>query len=169
MDLGATLCTPRKPKCVLCPLNTMCRAHALKIEDRLPRRIKAKAKPVRRAVAFFALNHKGDVFLRRRMKKGLLGGMMEIPSSAWREEEGPGWRSLAKEAPTPARWKRLPGLVRHVFSHFELEMTVAVAHLTQPLKGSWVPLSRLHKEALPSVMRKIVRHAAEAGIITTPF
>jgi A/G-specific adenine glycosylase len=165
MDLGATICTPRKPKCALCPWNKACRAHALGLEKKLPRRIKALAKPVRRAIAFFALNDKGEVLLRQRPKKGLLGGMMEIPSSAWREAAMPKLKAAAKEAPVPANWRLLPGFARHVFSHFAFEVAVAVARIARPAKGHWVPLARLDREALPSVMRKIVRHAAEAGIV----
>jgi len=164
MDLGATICTPRNPKCDLCPLYKNCRARALGIADQLPRRVKAKAKPVRRAVAFFAVDDKGRVLVRRRDKGGLLGGMIEIPGSEWREGALPELSSVQKEAPLKTRWKLLPGHIRHVFSHFELELAVALGRVGQVAAGKnskWVPPERLDAEALPSVMRKIVRHAID--------
>jgi A/G-specific adenine glycosylase len=159
MDLGATICTPRNPKCGLCPWANACRARAENSAETLPRRTKAKARPVRRGVAFVLLNKKNEIFLRERPKTGLLSGMMEVPSSAWREGDMPMLPQARKEAPTQGKWTLLPGMVRHVFSHFELELTVAVGTSSRPVKGTWVPLDRLDNEALPSVMRKIVRHA----------
>jgi A/G-specific adenine glycosylase len=162
MDLGATICTPRHPKCDLCPWHASCRARALGIEDRLPRRSKVRAKPVRRAIAFALFDAKGRILLRQRPASGLLGSMMEIPSSAWREGEMPDLARMRREAPAAVRWRLLPGLVKHVFSHFELELTVAVGETAKPVKGRWVAQDRLADEALPSVMRKIARHALEA-------
>ena len=165
MDLGATICTPRNPKCGLCPLNKSCRAHVLGIEDKLPRRVKTKTKPVRRAIAFFLVNKKGDVLLRQRPRQGLLGGMMEIPGSAWREGNLPDLADVLDEAPVRIKWRLLPGTVRHVFSHFELEVRVAAGKIGRPAtvkNGQWIPASRLDEEALPSVMRKIADHARRA-------
>src|SRR5579885_2301985 len=87
MDLGATLCTPRKPRCVLCPWREECRARALGVAENLPRRRAAAARPVRRGVAFWAVREDGAVLLRRRPEAGLLGGMMEVPSTPWRAAE----------------------------------------------------------------------------------
>jgi A/G-specific adenine glycosylase len=161
MDLGATICTPRNPKCGLCPLNASCRARALDIAETLPVRLKAKAKPVRRAIAFYLTDGKGRVLLRRRAKTGLLGGMMEIPSSSWREEKMPALAAVSKEAPAKTKWTLLPGNVRHVFSHFELEIGIAVASAANAKieNGRWVSAARLDSEALPSVMRKIAKYA----------
>ncbi len=165
MDLGATICTPRNPKCLLCPWQNVCKAHALGIEGDLPRRIKVKAKPVRRAIAFFLINKSGHVFLRQRAREGLLGGMMEIPSSAWREEKMPDLPAVLGEAPAKADWRLLKGKVRHIFTHFELELGVAVGSANiQGRKGNkWVRPGGLGDEALPSVMHKIIRHAV-AGV-----
>ncbi len=87
---------------------------------------------------------------------------MEVPSSAWLESAMPTLAKVKKEAPAPVRWRMLNGRVKHVFSHFELELTVAVGSLSRPLKGRWVSSGRLSSEALPSVMRKILRHAMES-------
>lgn len=165
MDLGATICTPQNPKCDLCPWRQSCRAHALGIQAKLPRRMKAKIKPVRRAIAFVAFNKRGEILLRQRPKDGLLGNMMEVPSSVWLEGPMPDLAAAAQEAPLSLDWTLLPGKVRHIFSHFELEIGVAVARLTKNPKtspGLWVPFDKLHEEALPSIMRKIINHAEKA-------
>jgi A/G-specific adenine glycosylase len=159
MDLGATVCTPRSPKCDLCPWRVECRARAKGVQETLPRRIKKKAKPVRRAFAFVLFNGKGEVLLRRRPPKGLLAAMMEVPSSPWREGTLPGLADSLKYAPSVEKWKLCHGLVRHVFTHFTFEIAVATAVTKKKPKGHWVGLQKLEGEALPSVMKKIVKHA----------
>jgi len=159
MDLGATVCTPRSPKCVLCPWNGACLAKAEGVQDSLPRRAATKAKPVRRAIAFVLINGKGDIYLRRRPSKGLLAGMTEVPSSPWREGPMPALDEILAFAPHQEKWKLLPGAVRHVFSHFTLEVAVAVAATKKKKSGLWVAPQKLGGEALPSVMRKIAAFA----------
>src|SRR3954469_14784720 len=122
MDLGATVCTPRKPLCVICPLGGGCRALKLGIAETLPRRSPKAEKPTRRGLAFVLARKDGAILLRKRPPKGLLGGMDEVPSSAWREGKFLASQALA-EAPVPARWQILDGLVRHTFTHFHLELT----------------------------------------------
>lgn len=161
MDLGATICTPRKPKCAICPLVNACQARRMGIQDELPRRAPKAEKPTRYGMAFLLQRNDGAILLRRREEKGLLGGMMEVPSSEWlnsRQDE----EELLTAAPGKADWLILPGLVRHTFTHFHLELQVAVAGVRGPARGiagSFVALDALGGEALPSVMRKIVDHA----------
>jgi A/G-specific adenine glycosylase len=165
MDLGATVCTPRNPRCVICPLMMDCRARAQGLAEELPRRAPKQEKPTRRGLAFVLLRRDdGAVLLRKRVSKGLLGGMDEVPSSAWREDR----LALAdalKEAPVPAKWKVLDGQVRHTFTHFQLELTVAratatTARLVRLAPGSsWVGLDQMASRALPTVMRKVIEHA----------
>jgi A/G-specific adenine glycosylase len=161
MDLGATICTPRKPKCVLCPLLQHCRARELGIQDELPRRSAKAEKPTRYGLAFVLQRSDGAILLRRRAEKGLLGGMMEVPSSDWltgRRSD----RELMQAAPAAAGWSELPGLVRHTFTHFHLELRVVAASVRavpRSIDGNFVALDALGGEALPSVMRKIVAHA----------
>ena len=161
MDLGATLCTPRKPKCVLCPWREACRARARGIAEELPRRRPAAAKPLRRGVAFWAVRADGAVLLRRRPEKGLLGGMMEVPSTPWREAE---WSAADAKAaaPVPARWRALPDRVRHTFTHFALELTVLTGAVGAGVTagGLWVARDRLDEYALPSLMKKVIAHAS---------
>jgi A/G-specific adenine glycosylase len=160
MDLGATICTPRKPACALCPWRGGCRALALGIAETLPRKAEKAARPRRSGVAFWLVDDSGAVLLRRRAETGLLGGMMEVPSSEW----GAAVSSAAAKsaAPVLAEWRVLPGQVRHVFTHFELTLTVwagRVAGKGDPRLGVWVKPDRFGDYALPSLMMKVVRHA----------
>jgi A/G-specific adenine glycosylase len=167
MDLGATVCTPRRPRCVICPLMQACRARAQGIAEELPQRAPRQDKPTRRGLAFVLTRRDGAVLLRKRPSKGLLGGMDEVPSSAWRE----GRFTLAdalKEAPVPAKWKVLDGQVRHTFTHFHLELAVARATATTarlaklaPAGSAWVTLDDMTGRALPTVMRKVISHAVK--------
>ena len=159
MDLGATICTPRSPKCNKCPWISACQAQALGIQDTLPRRIKAKAKPIRRAIAFVLLNPKGEILIRRRAPKGLLAGMMEVPSSPWEEGKMPTLAQARTYAPKATKWKIQNSIVTHVFTHFTLEIGVAVTSCAKDLPGDWMHLTDIDREALPSVMKKIIRHA----------
>jgi len=162
MDLGATVCTPRSPKCGFCPWQNECQAFEKGVEETLPRRVKKTAKPIRRTVAFVLINKKGEVLLRRRPPHGLLGGMMEVPSSPWREGALPSLVEARKFAPIAERRTRCMGLVRHVFTHFTLEAAVEVLAAKTRMRGHWVLPENIDKEALPSVMKKIVRHALRA-------
>jgi A/G-specific adenine glycosylase len=164
MDLGATICTPAKPRCILCPLATSCRARAEGIAEDLPARAPKAERPTRHGIVFFATRPDGSVLLRKRPERGLLGGMTELPTTDWRGEPYK-VEDLMRLAPAPAAWRRLPGLVRHTFTHFHLELTVASARLADPgrVEGLWVAIERLGDEALPSVMRKAIEHALKAG------
>ncbi|HET8728150.1 MAG TPA: NUDIX domain-containing protein, partial [Alphaproteobacteria bacterium] len=161
MDLGATVCTPRRPKCILCPWTAACAARRLGIEEALPAKLPKPEKPTRRGVAFWLVNGKGAVLLRRRPEKGLLGGMMEVPSSPWAALDMPDLAAVLKDAPARTGWRLLPGLVRHTFTHFHLELAVAVGRVgyEPPLNGRWVAIDALADEALPTVMVKVARHA----------
>jgi A/G-specific adenine glycosylase len=161
MDLGATICTPQKPKCVLCPWREDCRARTLGIAEDLPARLAKRAKPLRRGVAFWAVRGDGAVLLRKRPAKGLLGGMMEVPSSDWLS--GALDRASAeKAAPVSARWSALPGVVRHSFTHFDLELMVLTGK-TRATKADgdsvWVQPDALNTQALPTVMKKVIAFA----------
>jgi len=159
MDLGATICSPAKPKCVLCPWRAECRARILGIAEDLPARQAKRAKPLRRGVAFWAVNRDGAVLLRKRPAKGLLGGMMEVPSSDW--VAGALDRETAeKAAPVSARWSALPGIVRHSFTHFDLELMVLTGKTrATKAEGVWVQPDALETQALPTVMKKVIAFA----------
>ncbi len=160
MDLGATICVPRAPKCMLCPLRAQCRAHAEGLAEALPRRARKAERPTRRAVAFLVRRGDGALLLRRRPEKGLLGGMMEVPSTPWREA---GWAEdeVLAAAPVDLDWQTVPGAVYHTFTHFHLEAALWTGRLegvSDEIAGRWVSPEDLDEEALPTVMRKIIRH-----------
>ncbi|TDR93779.1 A/G-specific DNA-adenine glycosylase [Enterovirga rhinocerotis] len=161
MDLGATLCTPKRPACALCPWMTPCRARAAGLQETLPRKMPKREGELRRGAAFAALRSDGTVLLRTRPPKGLLGGMAEVPTSEWRSDYDVAKALL--DAPLEGRWRRLPGTVRHVFTHFPLELVVfqaKVAAGTEAPEGMrWVPQEKLPGEALPNVMRKVLAEA----------
>ena len=162
MDLGATVCTPRQPLCPRCPWSRNCAARAANVVDRLPRAAPKKAKPVKYGMAFWAMRSDGTVMLRRRPASGLLGGMMEIPTTAWNETP---WQDGAalREAPLAGDWRCLAGTVRHSFTHFHLELRVAMARIPGKRRGPagslWSAPGDLGRHALPTLMKKVVRHA----------
>ena len=153
MDLGATLCTPRSPNCPICPWAEDCVGAKRGIAAMLPKRRPKSAIPTRQGVAFWIERRDGAVLLRRRPEKGLLGGMMEVPSTGWSGEVDP---------PVAAKWQKLPGLVTHTFTHFHLELEVFSTLTLQDgeHRGDgiyrWVQPEALQHEALPTVMRKVV-------------
>lgn len=107
MDLGAGVCTPRAPKCLLCPLTEHCDARAKGIAETLPVKAKKAEKPVRRGVAFALVNDRGEVLFERRPEKGLLGGMLGLPGTAWVEASTPNLRhpeagAAGTRGPSPA-------------------------------------------------------------------
>jgi A/G-specific adenine glycosylase len=169
MDLGATLCTPRRPACGLCPVRIECCGHAEGMVEALPLREKQNERRTRRGVTFVALRADGAVLLRERPLRGLLGGMLETPSSPWAEGEVSA-ASGTKHAPLKAEWKKLPGLIEHTFTHFHLELSVYRAEVAldaepkraaYPERCRWVKRRDLHAAALPSVMRKVIARALE--------
>ncbi|QQS11275.1 MAG: A/G-specific adenine glycosylase [Rhodospirillales bacterium] len=163
MDLGATVCVPRAPRCVVCPLVDICAARRLGLVDALPGRRAKAARPTRRGMAFLLTARDGAIALRQRPAKGLLCGMMEIPTGPWREGAFDADAALA-EAPLRAKWRVLPGTVRHVFTHFTLELTIAAAHApTTRMTAAagdliWCPPDRLAAMALPTLMKKAIAH-----------
>ncbi|MEZ0282576.1 A/G-specific adenine glycosylase [Methyloceanibacter sp.] len=169
MDLGATLCSPRRPACGLCPLVSGCEGHAQGLAEVLPYRDAKAERPTRRGVAFVALRDDGAVLLRERPLKGLLGGMLETPSSPW-TERGESAKAALSHAPLKAQWREVPGLVEHTFTHFHLELSVFFAEVSSeaklaaaahPERCRWVHVRDLYEAALPSLMRKVLAHALE--------
>ena len=163
MDLGATVCTPARPRCEACPWASRCAGRARGVAAALPRRAGRRAKPVRRGIALWIERADGAVLLRRRPAKGLLGGMVEVPSTVW-GEGAPDPEAAKAEAPVAAtRWRRLPGVVRHTFTHFRLELAVLAGRALEPVpEGLWCRPDALAGQALPSVMRKVAAHALAA-------
>ncbi len=162
MDLGSSICTPKKPACALCPLNDECVARARGEQETYPRKAPKKTGALRRGAAFVVT--RGDQLLvRSRPEKGLLGGMTEVPGSDWLAAQDD--KTALKQAPAlkvVARWHRKAGVVTHVFTHFPLELAVYTAELPARARAPegmrWVPVATLDDEALPNVMRKVIAH-----------
>ncbi len=172
MDLGATVCTPRRPSCLMCPLALHCAARAKGVEASLPVREAKPERPMRFGVAFVTLRDDGCVLVRRRPDSGLLARMMEPPSSAWLDAWLPADDAL-RAAPVRAKWWPVPGIVSHTFTHFRLEMLVyravvpietTLTFWAEPERCLWLARRDLSRAALPSVMRKIIAHGLAEGV-----
>ncbi len=161
MDLGATVCTPRNPQCGRCPWSRGCVALGQGVTAALPRKRPKGDKPTRRGLVFWAVRGDGAVLVRDRPPKGLLAKMTEFPSAGWDSRTAEP-AETHRDAPFAADWQPRPGLVRHTFTHFHLELTVweavadgAAAHAA---RGRWVRPAEFATLALPTVMRKVADH-----------
>jgi A/G-specific adenine glycosylase len=173
MDLGATVCTPKNPACGLCPFMGACVARRRGDAETFPRKTKKREGRLRRGAAFVALRGDGHLLVRTRPAKGLLGGMTEVPTTAFLADfdatgalgVAPGFRT-ARGRVENARWQRLPGVVTHVFTHFPLELVVYRARVPQtaaaPDGMRWIAAEDIEGAALPSLMRKVLAHARVA-------
>jgi A/G-specific adenine glycosylase len=177
MDLGAMVCTPKSPSCGRCPFRDSCAARARGDAESFPRKKKKTEGVLRRGAAFVAIRADGCVLVRRRAAKGLLGGMTEAPTTEW----SPGFDAAQAAADAPrfvaqtprgttmkvswlkVSWRRIPGVVTHVFTHFPLELTVLRADLplsaVAPEGMHWIGRDDIAGAALPTVMRKVLAHA----------
>jgi A/G-specific adenine glycosylase len=166
MDLGATLCTPKKPACARCPWNQPCAARVRGTPEVFPLKTPKPAGRLRRGAAFVAVRADGRLLVRSRPPKGLLGGMTEVPTTEWMPDFDARHALAASPRLAGKRkvaWRRVPGTVTHVFTHFPLELVVyttrVAARTAAPQRMRWVPLAELGREALPSLMRKVIAHA----------
>ena len=159
MDLGATICTPRRPACVLCPLSQNCAARHAGRQNDLPVKPVKAARPLRFGSVFY-VRRAGEVLVRTRPEKGLLGGMTEFPGSTWNAEGDP----TAASRPLPATYRTLVAPVEHGFTHFELRLIVHVAEVPAstraPAGCRWIAEAGLGGEALPTLMRKVAAAAS---------
>lgn len=167
MDLGATICTPKRPACSLCPFRGSCEALELSDPELFPVKAAKKEKPVRYGAAFIAVTGDGEILLRRRIDSGLLGGMTEVPTTAWTARvDG---ETSAKAAPLNAAWQAC-GTVIHVFTHFELRLSIYRAAITAKVgtnDGWWEPVTNLEAQALPTVMKKAIAAAIPLAFKTS--
>ncbi len=159
MDVGATICLPKEPKCHVCPLSKHCLSYKNNSQGKYPLKATKKARPVRHGRIFWLQDDKGQVLIRRRAEKGLLGGMMEFPSTPWIEgtllsTDIDAWAS--KAVPIEKR-------VEHTFTHFHLILEVVKGKASDSMmEGLWVKPSELHLHALPTLMKKVAKTAMES-------
>ncbi len=164
MDLGALVCTPKRPMCARCPWMNICRARERGIAETLPYKGAERVRPLKRGAAFVARDRDGAVLLVKRPEKGLLAGMLQPPLGPWTDSFPPAGKA-EEQAPFRAAWNKRLGLVRHGFTHFELEIEVYAAEVARRprAQGQWIAADELARAALPTVMRKIVAHAFDDG------
>ncbi|MBX3553204.1 MAG: A/G-specific adenine glycosylase [Pseudolabrys sp.] len=160
MDLGATICTPKKPACVLCPWQGPCVARRDGTQELFPRKAPKREGRQRRGAAFVVL--RGDeVLVRTRPAKGLLGGMTEVPTTEWSATFSED--DALSFSPLKAEWRRRGERVTHVFTHFPLELVVYVARVSARTKVPdgmrFISLRDVPGEAFPNLMRKVLRAA----------
>lgn len=173
MDLGATICTPKRPACALCPIREFCIAGKAGTAAQYPVK-KPKAKiPTRQGAAFIARRKDGAVYLRRRKPSGLLGGMSEVPMTEWSAKMDGALGS--ENAPFPANWHKKSS-IRHTFTHFHLDLEVWLAQDLggdeagngKDNEGWWAAADGLAEEALPAVIRKAIAAALPQAFEVRP-
>ncbi len=166
MDFAGAICTPRNPRCLLCPISDLCQGRAE--AERFPVRMKKAAKPEREGIAWW-IEDKGKVLLVRRPDKGLLGGMRALPGGEWVQPNidppQTGAAESAKRLTGPGlhRGSEHLGSISHVFTHFRLTLRIialdAKSSCASQLDGEWWPLDRLNEAGLPTVFAKAAARA----------
>jgi len=146
MELGQTVCTPRAPDCGRCPIHEYCRAFGEADPSLYPVKARKAPKPRREGIAYW-LEHQGKVLLVRRPQRGLLGGMLALPT------DGEG-------APAEADWREA-GAVEHVFTHFALRMRLLCAEGQADSDGIWWPVERIGEAGLPTLFAKLAARGSE--------
>jgi A/G-specific adenine glycosylase len=161
MDLGATICTPRNPTCAICPFLGSCEAQKQGAPETYPRKAAKSARTTRFGAAFVAVRTDGALLVRTRPPKGLLGGMTEVPGTEWLPQAT---IFDASGAPLTASWTRQPDIVRHVFTHFPLELIVfratVPASTPAPQDMRWISANAIAGEAFPTLFRKVLTVAS---------
>jgi len=146
MDLGATICTPRSPACAICPVAQGCAGRLDPLS--YPVKMKKKPTPERHGIAYW-IEQDGQILLIRRAEKGMLGGMLALPSDDW---DRSGLSELVGEGGDVA------GDIRHVFTHFALSLEIRLAALnpgcTLPEGATWWPLDALEQAGMPTLFTK---------------
>ena len=164
MDLGATICTPKRPNCLICPIRPHCTAHSTSTPETLPVKAPKKAKPIRKAVAFWLVVD-DHVLLERRPEKGLLGSMVGLPVGKWEERSDfPGSNEWIEDAPIGGAWQKASEIARHTFTHFHLETEIlTLVRSDRPDVSAdqrdlfWLPLEKVKTAGLPTVFKKMVK------------
>jgi A/G-specific adenine glycosylase len=166
MDLGAMICSPKRPSCGVCPVRDVCLGRVSGRAEELPRKAPRPLRPTRRGAAFFVRRGDGAVLVRTRPDKGLLGGMVELPGTEWATDFNAA-RAI-KQAPIAASYRKLDQQITHAFSHFALQLDIHVADVASefsaPESCRFVAACDLDGEAFPSVMRKVIAAVREAAI-----
>lgn len=161
-DIGATICKPKNPLCLICPLSSICKAHQDNIADLLPKKQKKAEKPTKYGVSLFIQNKQGQILLRKRPEKGVLAGTMELPSTIW-SEEFPSLTQAVAATTCPGEYKEL-GEIKHVFTHFILKVRlytfIGNADFSdQNVQNIWLDLAELAHYPCSSLMKKMIAYS----------
>ncbi|MEM9784239.1 MAG: A/G-specific adenine glycosylase [Pseudomonadota bacterium] len=148
MDLGATVCTPRRANCTVCPLIDLCAGRADGIAETLPVKAKKAQKQLRHGIAYAGFDARGRIGTVIRPETGLLAGMRALPTTEWGTAPSP-------SPPFAAQWSEA-GAITHVFTHFRLELTVMRADVATLAAPMTVEAAR---RAMPTVFRKALERA----------
>ena len=157
MDLGAAICRPKAPMCLLCPVSANCAAHKAGMQEQFPVKAAKKAKPRRTGAVFALMNARGEMLFERRPEKGLLGGMLGLPGTEWKEKLN---GDVFSSAPANAKWRKT-GEAAHTFTHFHLTLDVYIGAAPKGFRKSadqqWI---KPDEAQVPTVMKKAVGAAA---------
>ena len=158
MDLGATICTVRNPDCAQCPLQKLCKAARMKKPEAFPVRLPKKPRPARTGFLFWLENAQGEVWTITRPAKGLLGGMCAFPTSDWTDNADFDAHRSRAQAPVKATWRETDMVIRHVFTHFALELKIlcATSKIAPETEGEWRARPQLKKAGMPSLFQKAI-------------
>jgi A/G-specific adenine glycosylase len=158
MDLGADICRPKNPSCLLCPISAACKAYARGAPEDFPKKAPKKVKRNRIGAVFALTNAKGEMLFERRPEQGLLGGMLGLPGTGWAKDL-PG--DVFTSAPAKVKWKRI-GEITHTFTHFHLTLDVYAGAAPNGFRRNanqqWIAPS---DAKLPTVMKKALDLAIE--------
>lgn len=154
MDIGSSICTPKNPKCPICPLKSKCIANKQSVQEKLPVKIKAKNRPQKHGEVYWVMNDKGEVLFHKRPEKGLLAGMIGLPTSSW-EVQGVG--VIRPEILSDTKIIDSNQSVNHVFTHFDLTLSLKMVVESSDIKLSneyvWHEMNEM-QDKLPTVFRK---------------
>ena len=158
MDISAQICRPKNPKCLICPIRKHCQALSNNRTDELPKKLPKKNKPYKYATIYW-VEKNGKIMMRKRPEKGLLGGMIEFPSTSWTDKK-PSQNEWKKQAPCEADWTLHKKTIKHSFTHFDIELQIVTAQNFQKIKAQefeaqWFEANHIYDLALPTIMRKV--------------
>jgi A/G-specific adenine glycosylase len=163
MELGATVCTPKSPKCGQCPWKGSCAAFRQDRVAEFPRKAEKKAKPVRHGRVFWLRRANGDFCIVKREARGLYGGMYQLPTTDWTPD---GAKTAGAALIKKLKLSPQGATVQHSFTHFDLVLEIwgGRVNLTNPVKNAvWISASDMGRYALPSLMKKTIRLCLDAG------
>ncbi|CAI3951426.1 Adenine-specific DNA glycosylase [Commensalibacter communis] len=163
-DIGATICKPKNPSCLICPLSEACKACQKKIADILPIRKKKAEKPTKYGISLFIESDKNQILLRKRPEKGVLAGTLELPSSIW-SEQYISIEQAIKETGCFGRYQEI-GEIKHVFTHFTLKVKlfklVSDLKLTQVVQDNmWIHSDELNHYPCSTLMKKMIAYSTK--------